>query len=432
MNAKNFFAELKRRNVYKVAITYAVVAWLLVQAASIFLPAFDAPSWGMKFLIIAIVLGFPIALVLSWAFELTPEGIKREEDVAPNESITHQTGRKLVRITIALAVIAAGLLAFQFLRPKITRTTGAAATSTPLTTFVTSSAVDQKSVAVLAFANLSDEKGNESFADSVSEELLNVLGKVPGLKVTARTSAFHFKGKDTPIPEIAKQLGVAYVVEGSVRKAGDKVRITAQLIKAADGFHVWSDTFPRDLKDIFAVQEEIAGLIAQQLQLKLGMPSRATQVVNPEAHRLVLEGRYFWNLRSEEGFARAETAFKQALVIDPQFAPAHAGLALDYVIRGQYRVLDAISGGPEDWVLGRAEAQKAIGLDPLQAEPYAALAYTLANEGRWKDSGQLFQKTFILNPNYAMAHFWHGLVLGSQGRLDLSLDEHRRAGELDP
>ena len=296
----------------------------------------------------------------------------------------------------------------------------------------TTSATDQESIAVLAFANLSEDKGNEYFSDGISEELLNVLAKVPGLKVTARTSAFHFKGKDTPIPEIAKQLGVAYVVEGSVRKAGDKVRITAQLIKAADGFHVWSDTFPRDLKDIFAVQEEIAGLIAQQLQLKLGMPSRATQVVNPEAHRLVLEGRYFWNLRSEEGFARAETAFKQALVIDPQFAPAHAGLALDYVIRGQYRVLDAISGGPEDWVLGRAEAQKAIGLDPLQAEPYAALAYTLANEGRWKDSEQLFQKAFTLNPNYAMAHFWHGLVLGSQGRLDLSLDEHRRAGELDP
>ena len=209
---------------------------------------------------------------------------------------------------------------------------------------------------MLAFANLSEDKGNETFSEGVSEELLNVLAKIPDLKVTARTSAFHFKGKDTPIPEIAKQLGVAYVVEGSVRKADNRVRITAQLIKAADGLHVWSDTFTRDLKDIFAVQEEIAGLIAQQLQLKLGMSSRATQVVNPEAHRLVLEGRYFWNLRSEEGFARAETAFKQALVIDPQFAPARAGLALDYVIRGQYRVLDGIAGGLEDWALGRTEA----------------------------------------------------------------------------
>ncbi len=305
-------------------------------------------------------------------------------------------------------------------------------TLNPPPVIATPDAVDQKSIAVLAFANLSEDKGNETFSEGVSEELLNVLAKIPGLKVTARTSAFHFKGKDTPIPEIARQLGVAYVVEGSVRKSDNRVRITAQLIKAADGFHVWSDTFPRDLKDIFAVQEEIAGLIAEQLQLKLGMSSRATQVVNPEAHRLVLEGRYFWNLRSEEGFARAETAFKQALVIDPQFAPARAGLALNYVIRGQYRVLDGIDGGLEDWALGRTEAQKAIDLDPLQAEPYAALAYAVANEGRWKDSEQLFQKAFALNPNYAMAHFWHALVLANQGRLDLSLDEHRRAGELDP
>jgi len=291
---------------------------------------------------------------------------------------------------------------------------------------------EDKSVAVLAFANLSDDKNNEYFSDGISEELLNVLAKVPGLKVSARTSAFYFKGKEVPVPEIAKQLGVAYVVEGSVRKSGDKVRITAQLIKAADGFHVWSDTFTRDLKDIFAVQDEIAGLIAQQLQLKLGDTSRATKVVNPEAHRLVLEGWHFWNLRTEEGFARAEAAFKQALVIDPQFAQAHAGLAHDYVIRAQYRLLDGIGGAVEDWALGRAEAQKAIDLDPMQAEPYVALAYALANEGRWKDTEQLFQKAFALNPNYAMAHLWHSQVLASQGRLDLSLEEHRRAIELDP
>ena len=217
-----------------------------------------------------------------------------------------------------------------------------------------------------------------------------------------------------------------------MRKAGNRVRISAQLINAAATvFMCGPETFDRDLKDIFAVQDEIAGLVAQHLQLKLGSVARRT-VVDPEAHRLVLEGRYFWNLRSEEGFARAETAFKQALVIDPQFAPAHAGLALDYVIRGQYRVLDGIAGGLEDWALGRTEAQKAIELDPLQAEPYAALAYTLANEGRWKDSEQMFQKAFALNPNYAIAHLWHAMVLASQGRLDLALDEHRRASELDP
>ncbi|HUG09820.1 MAG TPA: hypothetical protein VMM36_02345, partial [Opitutaceae bacterium] len=168
--------------------------------------------------------------------------------------------------------------------------------------------VDDKSVAVLAFANLSDDKGNEYFSDGISEELLNVLAKVPGLKVTARTSAFFFKGKQVPIADIAQQLGVAYVIEGSVRKQGDRVRITAQLIKAADGFPVWSDTFTRDLKDIFAVQDEIAGLIAQQLQLKLGA-TKVARVVNPEAYRLVLEGRYFWLQRTDEALNRAEASY---------------------------------------------------------------------------------------------------------------------------
>src|ERR1700759_5231394 len=191
-----FFSELKRRNVDKVAVAYAVVSWLLIQIATQVFPFFEIPNWAVRLVVLVLALGFPIALVLSWAFEITPEGIKRETDVEPNESITHRTGKKLARITIALAVIAAGLFAFQFLRPKITRTTEGAVTSSPLTTSVAGSPVDQKSVAVLAFANLSEEKGNESFADSVSEELLNTLGKVRGLKVTARTSAFYFKGKD--------------------------------------------------------------------------------------------------------------------------------------------------------------------------------------------------------------------------------------------
>ena len=288
----NFFAELKRRNVYKVAVAYAVVAWLLIQAASILFPTFEAPPWVMKVFVAVIVLGFPIALVFSWAFEITPEGIKRESEVAPNQSITRRTGRKIVGITVVIAVIAAGLFVFQMIRPRLTSKGVASATV---------NALPEKSVAVLAFANLSDEKGNESFADSVSEELLNVLGKVPGLKVTARTSAFHFKGKDTPIPEIARQLGVAYVVEGSVRRSTDKVRIAAQLIKAADGFQVWSDNFNRDVHDIFAVQEEIAGLIAKNLELKLGIKKESAP--NPEAYQLYLEAVRLWGMRDEIGRA---------------------------------------------------------------------------------------------------------------------------------
>jgi TolB-like protein/Tfp pilus assembly protein PilF len=428
----NFFAELKRRNIYKVAVAYMVVGWLLIQAASILLPAFDAPAWAMKVLIIAIMLGFPSALVLSWAFEITPEGIKREEDVAPNESITHKTGRKLVRLTIALAVIAAGLLAFQFLRPKIARTSGAAATSASLTESIARSPVDQKSVAVLAFSNLSEEKGNESFADSVSEELLNVLGKVRGLKVTARTSAFHFKGKDTPVPEIARQLGVAYVVEGSVRRSGEKVRIAAQLIKAADGFQVWSDDFNRDLKDIFAVQEEIAGLIAKNLELKLGFKKNQA-APNPEAYQLYLEAVRLWGMRNVASLDRAEQLLQRAIALQPDFARADAAMGFVLSVRLAERGIDPMAG--EGRALNEQAlqwAERALALDPDLAEGYAAKGNVLENLGRWTECKEAYRRSIELDPNFATGHQWYARNLSEEGYIDEAMVEMKRAVELDP
>ena len=289
-----------------------------------------------------------------------------------------------------------------------------------------------KSIAVLAFANLSDDKGNEYFSDGISEELLNVLAKVPGLKVSARTSAFFFKGKEVPIPEIAQKLGVAYVVEGSVRKQGDKVRITAQLIKAADGFHLWSDTFTRDVKDIFAVQDEIAGLITQQLQLKLGESLRAAKQVNPEAYRLVLEGRHFWLLRTGDGFARAEAAFNKALALDPAFAEAHAGLADVWSIRAWYRLLGGEADASDDLSRGDAEAQIALKLDPSLAEPYAALGAVRFNQRRYAESEQYYQEALRLNPNYAFAHHWRAQLRGNIGRLDELMTGMNKAIEVDP
>jgi TolB-like protein/Tfp pilus assembly protein PilF len=292
--------------------------------------------------------------------------------------------------------------------------------------------VDQKSVAVLAFANLSDDKANEYFSDGISEELLNVLAKVPGLKVTARTSSFHFKGKDTPIPEIAQQLGVAYVIEGSVRKQGDKVRITAQLIKAADGFHVWSDTFTRNLKDIFAVQDEIAGLIAQQLQLKLGDTAEIKKVVNPEAYRLVLEGRHYWLQRTDEAFARAQEAYAKALVIDPGFADAHAGIADVFVVRGWYHALSGASVTAADFARAREEATLALRLDPTLVAPHATLAAVNYNEGRFSEAELAFKDALRLNPNYAVALHWRSHLLMAQGRPDEALASIERSIELDP
>ena len=296
----------------------------------------------------------------------------------------------------------------------------------------TPAAISAQSVAVLAFANLSDDKGNEYFSDGISEELLNVLAKIPGLKVSARTSAFFFKGKEVPIPEIAQKLGVAYVVEGSVRKQGDKVRITAQLIKAADGFHLWSDTFTRDLKDIFAVQDEIAGLIAQQLQLKLGESSRATKQVNPEAYRLVLEGRHFWLLRTGDGFARAEAAFNKALALDPAFAEAHAGLADVWSIRAWYRLLGGEPDASDDLNRADAEAQIALKLDPSLAEPYAALGAVRYNQRRYAEAEQYYQEALRLNPNYAFAHHWRAQLRGNIGHLDELMTGMDKAIEVDP
>ncbi len=291
---------------------------------------------------------------------------------------------------------------------------------------------DAKSVAVLAFANLSDDKGNEYFSDGISEELLNQLGKVTGLRVAGRTSAFSFKGQNIPEQEIARKLGVAYVVNGSIQRSGTQVRITARLVSAADGFQVWSEKFTRDLKDIFAVQDEIAGLIAQNLQLKLAATDRAKRVVNPEAYRLVLEGRQFWNFRTEEGFTKAEAAFAKALTIDPQFAEAHAGLAGVSVIRAVYRELDGLAVDEEDLRRAEREGQRALEIDPASAEAHAALGYGHLLANRLGESDRHFQQALALSPNSALVHCWYALLLAAQGRLDVAIQHYQQAADLDP
>src|SRR6266567_4941023 len=275
MKIDNFFAELKRRNVYKVAVAYLVVAWLLIQAASIFFPAFDAPPWVMKIFIIVIIFGFPVALIFSWAFEITPEGIKLESEIEGNKSIARRTGRKLVAITIALAVVAAGLWVYQLVQPKV---------GTSLRDVRSDSAKDEgrlgepslpapnKSVAVLPFVNMSADKNDEYLSDGMTEELINVLSKVPGLRVPGRTSCFAFKSKNEGdiFRKVGDQLHVGTVLEGSVRKAGDQLRVTAQLINVSDGYHLWSKDYDGDVKDILNFQSNVAEQVVQALQVQLG------------------------------------------------------------------------------------------------------------------------------------------------------------------
>ncbi|HUL54030.1 MAG TPA: TIR domain-containing protein [Opitutaceae bacterium] len=293
---------------------------------------------------------------------------------------------------------------------------------------------NEKSLAVLAFTNLSGDKENEYFSDGISEELGNVLARVPGLTVCGRASAFYFKGRAVPISDIARQLGVAYVVAGSVQRSGVRVRITAQLINAASGFTVWSsEPLTRELKDIFAVQDEIAGLIAKSLSLTMGVASGPAKTVDPEAYRLVLEGRYFWNLRTEEGLTRAEAAFGRAIAIEPRFAEAHAGLAGVCVIRAQYTFLDGLGGDPAaDLERASAEALRATQLDPTLPDGFAALGYVYLMSGKMEESERQFQSALALAPNSALTRDWHGLLEASCGRLDGGLAEFEKAAEIDP
>ena len=290
-----------------------------------------------------------------------------------------------------------------------------------------------KSVAVLAFENRSGEKDNEYFSDGITDELLTLLQQVPGLRVAARASAFSFKGKNATAQEIGAALSVAHLVEGSVQKIGTRVKISARLSRVATGDQIWAYSDTREWAGIFALQDEIAALIAKNLQVQLGASPRAARVVNPEAHRLVLEGRYFWNLRNETGFTRAEAAFAKALEIDPLFAEAHSGLAGVCVIRATYRQMDQ-SGViiTTDTERARREASRAIELDPGLAEAYAALGFGLMLDREWTESERQFQKALALNPQSGITRVWHGLYLLTLGRLEAALEEYALAVKIDP
>jgi TolB-like protein/tetratricopeptide (TPR) repeat protein len=428
VNSRNFFAELKRRNVYKVAVAYAVVAWLVIQAASILLPTFEAPAWIMKVLVLVIVLGFPAALIFSWAFEMTPEGIKLESEIEPNKSIARRTGRKIVAVTIALAVVAAGLFVYQLVRTRSTITPTAGAARTEAAT------VPQKSIAVLPFDNLSRDPDNAYFCEGVQDEILTRLAKVADLKVISRTSTQHFKSAPENLPQIAKQLGVAHILEGSVQKASDQVRVNVQLINAMTDAHLWADTYDRKLTDIFSVESEIAKTIADTLQARLTGSEKIsiakTPTVNPEAYELYLKGRFFWNKRTGADLRKAIGYFDQAISKDPSYALAYAGLADSYLLLPAFG-----AASPQDSIpQAKAAAKHALELDDTLAEAHASSGRILSGyDFAFDQSIKEFERAIQLNPNYAMAHHWISSgPLAALARFDRAIAEGRRAVELDP
>jgi len=322
----SLFTELKRRNVLRVAIAYAVVAWLLLQVSDTLVPALRLPEWFHSGVALLLILGFPVALLFAWAFEMTPDGLKKERDIDQSQSIAKVAGRKLDFVIIGLLVVALGYFGYDkfVLDPQRDAVVLESAGQQNADTTAEFVQIDQPaesaqpSIAVLAFVNMSDDSGNEYFSEGLSEELLNLLVKIPELKVAARTSSFSYKDKDVSVAQIGVELNVTHILEGSVRKAGNHVRITAQLIKADDGFHLWSETFDRALDDIFVIQDEIAKAIVAELKVNLFGTMPVVRKTDPEVYSLYLQGNYFGSLRGAENLEKAVVALKQALAIDPE------------------------------------------------------------------------------------------------------------------
>ena len=428
--------ELQRRNVIRMAGLYLVGAWLLVQVASTLFPAFGVPGWALRGLVVVLVLGFVPMLVFAWVFEMTPDGLKRDAQVSPGESIAPQTARRMDRMIIAVLLLALVYFGFDRLVLAPRRDAALVATTTQtVTARATAQAkpsVGRNSIAVLPFVNMSGEAANEYFSDGISEEILNVLAGTPELQVAARTSSFAFKGKTMEVPAIAEQLKVRMVLEGSVRKQGDKVRITAQLIDAQSGFHVWSQTYDRKLEDIFVIQDEIARAIGDELKVKIAAVAepgqRAGTARSVVAYDLYLRGMSLWHSRTEKGILEAISLFEKAAAADPQLAQAYAGLALAYAVLPSYSdKLPAAEAFPRS----TEAALHALALDPSMPEPYAALATTTSFLQR-ATSVALLRRALTLRPSFATAHQWLGGLLMSNGNLADGLASIERAAVLDP
>ena len=405
------FDELKRRNVIRVAVAYVIASWLVLQVADIVLQGIEAPAWVMKVFMLVLALGLPFVLMFSWAYELTPEGIKKEQDVDRSQSITPETGRKLNLITIGMVVAAVALVGID--RMYMHDAHG------PVAASAVSAAPEDKSIAVLAFEDLSPEGDQEYFADGLSEELLNVLAKVGDLKVAGRTSSFAFKGTNTDLREIGELLNVAHILEGSVRKSGDRIRVTAQLIKADDGFHLFSETYDRELDDIFAVQDEIAQKISDALLTEIvGTEIRGVAQTDPMAYELYLMARQRIHKRDPLALQEAKTVLDRVLEIDPGYAPALAQKAL-----ATYLLSDspgAYGGRPVGEALPEAMrlVEEALAVDADLAEGLAVKGLLLSAMNRTREAILVLDRALELNPTMSDTANWLALAHFGLGHFD--------------
>jgi TolB-like protein/Tfp pilus assembly protein PilF len=424
-------AELKRRNVFRVAALYLVAAWVLLQVGELLFGLLGLPTWTNKLMFATLVLGFVPALIFSWVYELTPEGLKREHEIERNASITVETARKLDLIVVGLLVVAIVVVAVERFVPRtapVPAATDAAPGAPPAEKPGQAAA---KSIAVLPFVNMSSDAGNEYFSDGLSEELLNLLAKLPELRVIGRTSSFQFKGRNEDLRVIGEKLNVAHILEGSVRKSGEKVRITAQLIRAADGSHLWSETYDRTLDDIFIVQDDIAGEVVKALKLTLLGTALTTRSKpqDPEAYNLALQGRFFFERRGKEDLERSVDYFRRSLERDPDYAPAWAGLSQAYTRQAGAGSVPVTEGYRQ----AREAAEKALALDPQLVDAHLAMGWIhMYYDWDWAASDASFRIALGLEPGNAQALRHAAVQALAVGRWSEAIDLGNKAIERDP
>jgi TolB-like protein len=426
VNPRNFFGELKRRNVYKVAIAYAIVGWLVVQIATQVFPFLEIPNWVVRLVILLVTIGFPIALVIAWAFELTPEGIKRTEDI----DLPAGSGSKN-RTWIYVAVIGAAFSVGLFFIGRYTASQPSWMERGHRPAVAGSPA--QKSIAVLPLLNESGDPGDEYFSDGLSEELIAALGQIRDLKVIGRSSSFRFKDRKDEPKTVGEELGVSTLLEGTVRKQGDKVRIVAELINAADGMELWSRTFDRELKDIFAVQAEIAQAVAASLELTLlgtkDTPATSASTMSVEAHNAYLQGHFYFARRNVEDYRKAVSFFDQAIRIDPDYALAYAERSEAWTFIADL----STEQRKEAWAAARKDAEKAVAVGPNLAEAHAALGWVrFFSEWKFAEGLAELRRAKELAPANPTANDLLARVLVYLGQIEEAEKLARQAIELDP
>jgi TolB-like protein/Tfp pilus assembly protein PilF len=427
----SLISELKNRNVFRVAAAYIFGAWLVIQVIETIFPAFGFGDSAIRFVVIVFAIGLIPVLVFSWLFEITPEGLQREGDVDHSRPIALRTAKRLDRAIIVILTLAVGFFAFdKFVLNPVRVSEIERSTAERVRTETLVESYGDSSIAVLPFTNMSDDAGNEYFSDGMAEELLNLLARIPRLRVISQSSSFSFKGKGFTIPEVAEQLNVAFVLEGSVRKSGDRVRITAQLIEARSDTHLWSDTYDRTLDDVFAIQDEISAAIVDELKdhlkLDIGAAPKATGTTSTEAHDAELRGRYLLAQRKPGSRLRANAEFEKALALDPDYALAHAELAISLLVNPCGEINDN-----QCVVKAIPHVEKAMALEPGLAEAHAAKGFLSLQENQIEEGRAHFKRAIEINPSYAAVYVWMANS-GLFSSLNEAFDARETAFRLDP